>query len=356
MRRVISIIMICLSLASCERYFDISKQVDDGTIWMTFIPSNDYDTTFFCLQATTPLAGLTEPVITKNESVDVLVNGKPLKMKLDAKSIPDRLTFYKTGYKFTPGDKVEATATVPDVGSVSASCTVPEPFPPFIWKTRVIPRNSSYNALVVDIEYEDPGNGGWYGAAVIQLCEKAGQWEETDPETGEKYWGELEFSTQVRFLAQVSMTDSNGISASGEDPVQVSPKYYNTLSGNHPKVQIWCDAPGTSNDSTRRSFSFASNFYEEPDEYSENYDGLRAHRNFYKYKYQLVLYRFSESCYNYLKARYNSDHGNFSGLGFAPSSFVYTNVEGGAGVCGAYTVISSDTITIEEKYQKIKKR
>lgn len=346
MRKVVYIITVCLVLASCERYFDISKQVGDSTVWMTFIPSNDYDTTFFCLQATTPLAGLVEPVLTKNESAEVLVNGKPLEMKRDNKSIPDRLTFYKTGYRFAPGDKVEAIAYVPDVGSVSASCTVPEQFPPFSWTTRVIPEDINGNTILVYLEYEDLGDGGWYGAAVAQICEKAGQWEETDPETGEKYWSELEYTTLTKYLEHVSMTDSNNLSAGGESPVTVSPKYYNSLSGKYPSVQIWSDTPQTDTASGLRSFTFASRFNEESDEYSEKYDGVRAHRNFYKYKYRLALYRFSESFYNYLKARYNSEHDEISGLGLAPPSCVYTNVQGGAGVCGAYTVIYSDWIEL----------
>ena len=65
-------------------------------------------------------------------------------------------------------------------------------------------------------------------------------------------------------------------------------------------------------------------------------------------KYSLVLYRFSESYYNYLKARYNSDHNDFSSLGMAPASFVYTNVSGGAGVCGAYVVSETDWIELDD--------
>lgn len=347
MRKIIAILAACAALASCERYFDISEQVDGGTVWMTFIPSNDYDTTFFCLQATTPLAGKADPVLTRDESVAVSVNGKPLEMKRHDLSIPDRITLYKTGYKFSPGDRVEATASVPGSGSVSANCVMPEVFSSFEWTTRTLPRKGIYQKIVIDISYDGNGEGGWYGASVVQCCEKTGQWEETDPETGEKYWSEMEYSTQTRYLSPVPMIDSDEFSASGEDPVTASPRYYNTLSGNHPAVQIWSDPPQKSGVSEKRVFAFASQFFEYKDEYSEKYDGVRAHRNFYKYKYRLALYRFSESYYNYLKARYNSEHDEFSGLGLAPPSCVYTNVQGGAGVCGAYTVIYSDWVELQ---------
>lgn len=341
--------MVCLALASCERFFDISDQVGEGIVWMTFIPSNDYDTTFFSLQATTPLAGKVEPVLTRDESVEVLVNGSPLVMKKYDKLLPpERLQFYMTDYRFSPGDIVKAMAEVPGSGAVSANCVVPEEFPSFEWTTRTMPGKTDWQRLIVDLSYDDDGEGGCYGAAVVQYCEKAGQWEEIDPETGEKYWGELEYSTQTRYLSPDSMIDSNELSAFGETPVTASPRYYNTLSGNHPSVQIWSDSPRKSNVSEKHSFTFASKFFEYTDEYSEKYDGVRAHRNFYKYKYRLALFSISDSYYSYLKARYNNEHASadFSSTGLAPASFVYTNVEGGAGICGAYTVTYSNWIEL----------
>lgn len=337
------IIAACVASVSCEQYFDISGQVGDGTIWMTFIPSNDSDITYFCLQATTPLAGETTPVNTEDESVEVLVNGKTLKLERD-KYLPSRVKIYSTEYGFKPGDVVETKAIVPYVGKVTAECVVPEAFPSFDWTTRVIPRDESHGAIVVNIQYDGSNEDDYYGVALIQHCETAVQWEETDPQTGKKYWGKLEYETRETFLPQISIIDSNGLSAAGEEPVIVTPQYHNTLSERHPSVQIWDDPGRESKD--RHHFEFASSFHENSDRYSEKYDGVRGRRIFYKYRYRLALYRFSESCYSYLKAQYNQMNDEFSSIGLAPPTFVYSNVHGGSGVCGAYTVRYSDWIDI----------
>lgn len=350
MKRAVAIIALCIAMIACERSFDITRQVGDSTVWMTFIPSNDYDTTFFIVQGTTPLAGTTDPLKTNRETIEVRVNGLPLTMKKDGRrSVPDRVQFYATDYVFSPGDMVEVSASVPGAGSVSASCEVPEPFPSYAWKARLVPRTSlSVYTMVVDIEYDDPGDGGYYGAAVVQYLESDTQWEETDPETGEKHWGKVRHETNTSSLSPCSLSDSDGFSAQAEGPLSVSPKRFNYLSGGvYQAVQIWCDTPSTVPVDGQRHMTIASHCYESPareDYTGGTHDGWSEHH----YKYKLVLYRFSESYYNYLKARYNIDHDDFSSLGLAPPSFVYTNVKGGAGVCGSYTVISSDWIEIDK--------
>lgn len=348
MRKGFLIVLALAATCGCERSFDISKQVGDSTIWMTFIPSNDYDSTFFFLQATTPLAGKTDPVLTDGESVEVRVNGQPLILEKNKRSFVDRFQCYATDHAFKPGDVVEACASVPGVGTVGASCEVPEPFPSYTWKAWVVEKSDRINTLFVDIEYDDPGDGGYYGAVVCQYIEQTSQWEDNDPETGEKYWGEIRHSTRTEYLSPCAMTEMEGLSAGSESPVTAMPKYYNYLSnasGSQRRVQIWSDASSPSSKDGRRHMTFASRCNEQPgrtDYTGGAYHGWTEHH----YKYQLVLYRFSESYYNYLKARYNNDNNDFSALGLAPASFVYTNVRGGAGVCGAYTVVYSDWIMI----------
>lgn len=349
MRRVLIIILALAALCGCERSFDISGQVGDSTIWMTFIPSNDYDSTFFFVQAATPLVGKTDPVLTTGESVEVLVNGQPLTLEKNRRSIVDRLQCYVTDHVFKSGDVVEASATVPGVGTVDASCEVPEPFPSYSWKTWIVEKTDRINTLFVDIEYDDPGDGGYYGAVVCQYIEETSQWEDNDPETGEKHWGEVTHSTRTGYLPPCAMTEMDGLSAGSENPITAMPMYYNypfDRFDSSRRVQIWSDAPNSSSKDGRRHMTFASRCNEQPgrtDYTGGTYHGWTEHH----YKYRLVLYRFSESYYNYLKARYNSDNDDFSSLGLAPASFVYTNVRGGAGVCGAYTVIYSDWIIIE---------
>lgn len=354
MKRLFALFVSIVALAACDRYFDISDQVGKSTVWMSFMPSNDYDTTFFCLQATTPLAGATTPVLTRDEQVEVLVNGTPLAMEKSGRSVPDKLQYYATTYAFKPGDKVEAVATVPGTGSVSASCEVPEPFPAYTWKATLARRSENEFILYTDIDYADSGEGEYLGAEVIEYCEIYGQMGMEDPETGEILWGETEAYTHTQAMYPSALSDSEGLSAGSEDPVSVYPRYYNYYnvleSSWNGKVQIWYDAPGAAPAGGRRQVTLAThpNYRSGVMDYSSNGDDgeIFHHRVERRCKYQLVLYRFSESCYKYLKAQYNSTISDFSELGLAPASFVYTNVKGGAGVCGSYTVSASDWLEL----------
>lgn len=343
MKKFFAIIASCIALAACDRSFDLSRQVGESTIWMTFIPSNDYDTTFFILQATTPLVGKTDPVKTTGESVEVKVNGQPLTMEKSGRSVPERHQYYATEHVFVPGDKVEVAATVPGTGSADASCVVPEPFPAYDWSARLVKKSEGGQTLYVDIDYADPGDGaGYYGVVVCQYTEQDSQWMDIDPETGESHWGEIGHSSHTGYLSPCPLSDSEGLSAGSENPVTAMPGYYNSLSssgsGSRHSVQIWSDASSPVPADGRRRMTFASNCHEQPAGRREYGRGWSESR----YKYRLVLYRFSESYYNYLKARYNNNSDEFSSMGLAPASFIYTNVRGGTGVCGAYTVLSSD--------------
>lgn len=347
MKRIFAIIASCIALAACERPFDISGQVGESTIWMSFIPSNDYDTTFFILQATTPLVGKTNPVKTTGESVEVKVNGQSLTMEKSDRSVPERHQYYATEHVFVPGDRVEIAATVPGTGSADASCVVPEPFPAYDWSARLVKRSEGGQILYVDIDYADPGDDSvYYGAVVCQYTEQDSQWMEIDPETGGSHWGEISHSSHTGYLSPCPLSDSEGLSAGSENPVTAMPGYYNTLSpngsGSRRSVQIWSDASSPVPADGRRRMTFASYCQEQPAGRREFGRGWSESR----YKYRLVLYRFSESYYNYLKARYNNNSDEFSSMGLAPASFIYTNVQGGAGVCGSYMVLSSEWIEL----------
>lgn len=348
MKRVLlHILILSAVLCGCERTFDISGQIDEGTVWMSFIPSNDYDTTFFIVQATTPLAGSVVPVLTSGESVEVRVNGQTISLEKNYRSVPDRLQFYATDFAFHPGDKIETVATVPGTGAVSASCRVPESFPNHTWEAKLV-KNKGTGTLFIDLEYDDNDDeGGFYGAAVLQDSEEDEQSEEIDPVTGERYWTEIRHYSRTISLQPSAMTSMGEMSAASEDPVSVIPRYYNYLSysreqGLQPYVQIWKDVPGSVSSGGRHRISLALRCNEADARFEFNgNENVGSYWTETSYKYQIVLYRFSESFYNYLKAQYNKEHNGLSAVGLAPASFVYTNVKGGAGVCGAYTVNAS---------------
>lgn len=366
MKRILIIFPVLVAMVACERSFDISKQLGEGVVWMTFIPSNDYDTTYFALQGTTPLIGYPEPFKTAGESISVKVNGKPITMEKDRHSVPDMQQVYATDYAFSPGDLVEASATVPGLNTVTASCEVPEYFPDYKWNAR-FPKSNDGNSsiLLVDIDYADPHDeGGFYGAAVIQNQELDSQSASWDPETKDWVWGDVQHISSTSSLLPTSMTDLSdltSLSSTSETPITAIPRRYNIydterdtyddpFGGNLIRVQIWKDMPGYTSADGRRRMTIALSCREQPkhqERETQKDDWGNAYRVDRTYRYRVVLYCFSEGFYNYMKAQYNSNGSEFNELGLAPVSFVYTNVRGGAGVCGAYTVVSSDWVGLE---------
>lgn len=351
MRKILLILPVLAGLAACERSFDISKQLEEGVVWMSFIPSNDYDTTFFIVQGTTPLIGYPEPRRTSGESVSVKVNGQSLELEKSDRSIPDRMQFYATEHVFSPGDLIEVTATIPGLDAVSASCEMPGLFPDYTWKARRPEAGKNRSTLYVDIDYADPGDeGGFYGAVVFQRTDTDSQEAKWDPDAKDWIWGEIDHSSYSSGLIPTAMTDLGSLSAASEKPVSVIPRYYNFMKGGEsdPTVQIWKDMPGYTSKDGRRHLTIASTCYYASKSFYYEYPESLIRKVERRYSYRIVLYRFSESFYNYLKAQYNKNTGiELFELGLAPVSFVYTNVHGGAGVCGAYTVTSSDWIEID---------
>lgn len=350
MKKALLILPVLAVLAACERSFDISKQLGDGLVWMSFIPSNDYDTTFFIVQGTTPLVGYPEPRKTSGETISVTVNGRPLELEKSERSVPDKMQFYATEHVFEPGDLIEAGASLPGMAPVSASCEMPGNFPDYTWKLRRPKASQDRWALYADIDYADPKDeGGFYGAAIVQECAIDGQLAEWDPENGEWVWGEVTHDVLTTWLRPSALTDIGSLSASSEDPVIVTPDIYNYMSGYfeemHP-VQIWKDMPGYAGADGRRSLTLAATFHEGSKRFDIEVPGEYARWQERHYTYRIVLYRFSESFYNYLKAQYNNNGSEFFELGLAPVSYVYTNVRGGAGICGAYTVVSSNPLEL----------
>lgn len=353
MKRAVLLLAIVSVVISCEKEFDISKQVDTATVWISFVPSNDYDTTYFHVQATSPLAGVVSPVKTGGEEVEVRINGDALSLEKYKWSLPERRQIYCTDYVFNPGEKVEVLASVPSVGTVSASCEIPHPFPDYVFSSLLLPKSGTLYKLILDLDYSIMSSErGYFGVSVLQQRDMENQTGRVDPDTGEMAWDEIIHSSSIAALSPVAIQERGALSFDEEAPVIVTPRYYNTSTYRpyysedreaewRRPVQIWLDASEKSD--YRKTVAFNLTELKEYTEY-DILDGKEWVR--YSYKYKLILYSFSESFYNYLKAQYNRESSDFSSLGLAPPSFVYTNVDGGSGICGAYIVSESEWFEI----------
>ena len=377
MKKVIYIILCAVALSSCEKEFNIERQMKDGMTYLKFVPSNDDDTTFFYVQATTAMKDGMNPAKTAGETVSVTVNGTPVALTKDLKkSADDRSQIYWTRHVFKPGDEVVAESSVPGRKPVSASATVPGEGPEFKWKARLEVSPDSYGKqLCIDLEYiNKPGFTGHYGVAV--RYERTSVREpffiyRDNPDVIE--WGEPETLVEISDEYPSSAFDL-ALTSLGQEPLVLNPgslnrdyrwnqhygeEYYDPgyySWGTVSNVVSWVDIPEkearTSRQQIRVNYNGSAGDYEDviPEGFwdwewaGDIFTGIRSRST---YRYKLVFYNYDENCFNYLKAR-EIEENDLALFGLAPASFTFTNVKDGVGVCGSYMVSDTDWFIVEE--------
>ncbi|MCQ2161518.1 MAG: DUF4249 domain-containing protein [Bacteroidales bacterium] len=371
MKRFIYMLTAILAISSCEYEFEIEGQMSDSQTYIRFVPSNESDTTFFFIQATTPLKDANNPSRTEGESVKVLVNGTAINLeKQEDVGGEFSSKVYATTHKFNPGDKIELEASIPGRKTATASTSVPQEFPQPKWSYKIDRGNGGYvydKGVCFDIEYDNAlGNSGRYAVAVLE--ERSYQQDEWygNNVTGEYGWTEHNPLVGVNDCSWYMPVD-NTLSTLGQEPLIFRPARLNwdNRSWNHGDdwytspsfydAMAWTDIPektggkGTyqvyvryNKDSVDESYPNPENW--DPDVPTEGY-GYRTTRS---YRYKLVFYSFDEASYDYQKAQENNSGSVLAGIGLAPASMTYTNIRNGVGVCGAYTVSETDWFKITE--------
>lgn len=377
MKKAIYIILCAIALSACEKEFNIEKQMKDGLTYLKFVPSNDDDTTFFYVQATTALKDGMNPAKTAGETVSVTVNGTPLTLTKDLKKSADyRSQIYWTKYVFKEGDEVVAETSVPGRKPVSAGTTIPGEGPDFKWKARLEGSPDSYGKqLCIDLEYVNrPGFTGHYGVAVRYertSVRQAFHIYRDNPDAVE--WDDPVTSVDIMDEYPSSAFDL-ALTSLGQEPLVLNPKSLNRdyrweqnqgpedywpgyISwGTRNNVVSWVDIPEkepqTSKHQIRVNYNGTNGDYE--DTIPEGFwdwewagDVFSGFKSTSTYRYKLIFYNYDENCFNYLKARENEEN-ELALFGLAPASFTFTNVKDGIGVCGSYMVKETDWFIIEE--------
>lgn len=377
MKKAIYIILCAIALSACEKGFNIERQMKDGMTYLKFVPSNEDDTTFFYVQATTALKDRMNPAKTSGETVSVTVNGTPVTLTKDLKkSADDRSQIYWTKHVFKEGDEVVAMTSVPGRKPAEATAIVPGEGPEFKWEARLEVNPDSYGKqLCIDLEYVNrPGFTGHYGVAV--RYERTSVKEHfliyrDNPDVIE--WDEPETRVEIMDEYPSSAFDLP-LTSLGQEPLVLNPgslnrdyrwdqhfeeEYYypgHAGWGAVSNVMSWVDIPEkesrTSRLQIRVNYNGTSWDYEDtiPEGFwdwewaGDVFSGFKSRSS---YRYKLVFYNYDENSYNYLKARENEEN-DLALIGLAPASFTFTNVKNGIGVCGSYMVKETDWFTVEE--------
>lgn len=368
MKKIVYILAAILAISSCEYEFEIEGQMSDSQTYVRFVPSNESDTTFLFIQATTPLKDASHPSRTEGESVHVLVNGTAIELEKQ-ENLGGEFTskVYATTHKFNPGDRIELEASIPGRKTATASTTVPQAFPQPKWTYKIDKASGSWPGLCIEIEYDNvPGYSGKYAVAVLEeRSSLQAQWYGNNV-TGEYGWKEYDPSVTVSSCSWYTPVD-NTLSTLGQDPLVFRPSMLNwdsrTLvpgdgwysSPRFRDAMAWTDIPEKT--SEQGSHQVYVRYNEDrvnevcpdpstwdPDVPTEAY----GFRNEWSYRYKLVFYCFDDASYDYQKAQENDTGSVFAGIGLAPASMTYTNIRNGLGVCGAYTVSETDWFKITE--------
>lgn len=357
-----------LAFSSCEYEFEIEGQMSDSQTYVRFVPSNESDTTFLFIQATTPLKDASSPVSTVGEKVQVLVNGTAINLEKQ-EDVGGEFTskVYATTHKFNPGDRIELEASIPGRKTATASVTVPQTFPQPKWSYKIDNTSDWHSGLCLEIEYDNaPGNSGRYAVAVLEERSfQEDRWYGNNV-TGEYGWTEHEPNVTVGNCSWYTPVD-NTLSTLGQEPLIFRPAMLNWDSRtfahgddwySSPRfvdAMAWTDIPEkTSGKGTHHIYVMYNKdevheAYPDPSKWDPDIptEG-EGFRKTWSYRYKLVFYSFDEASYDYQKAQENDSGSVLAGIGLAPASMTYTNIRNGVGVCGAYTVSETDWFKITE--------
>lgn len=295
MKKTILLFIAALAFCACERDFDVKDQMSDGVVRISFAPSNDHDSTFFYVQATSPVKNGYKAAKTAGESVSATVNGKAITLeKAPQRSSKDGCQAYWTDYKFRSGDEIMVEASVPGIEPVYSSTTVPASFPEVRWDCR-----AEDGQICFEIEHGDtPSASGYYGVAVMAQSSD-GSTSYCTPAASEGL-----------HIFQPERINENWLQAECSS-----------------KVLAWKDLPGKSSKTCRQQIKVL-----------KADDAIR---------YRLVFYSFDENSFNHLRAQENILNDKFAIPGPAPVSFAFTNVRNGAGICGSYITSETDWFSIK---------
>lgn len=316
-------LLFAVFAASCDSYFDIGNLVSEARLVLYCMPVAGSDTTVIQLSKSVPVGGVGLPTNgLPGAEVRFSVNGedKEVLWNEEAKGVLPSLCYYSVA-EINADDRVEVSAALEGLPTVTAVTVVPQPFP--VEKVELACMAGEDDWMQARVTFTDPaGSDDYFGVKMVR--------QEVMLESAEGV------DTDVRFRALVPCEFTFGDEPIFNNKVGLDAAldfeydYYDYF-------YIWSDSDIKGQRYTLRM----DTPYLKPSEFSyTDWDGATITGKVY-YRYKIYLYRLSKEFYSFMKSVNDIENNNLGLHGFAPVKVSYTNVRDGFGFVGGCQIIES---------------
>lgn len=311
MKHLFLFLLAVMTLAGCKDRFDIDSYREDPKTVLYAFPSGTDSTMIRISGSIPPGAETVQPMLSPAalETFIYKVNGAERKADF-VESENGKTLVYRVFARLKAGDKVEIQAKLKGMAPVEAHSTVPEQVPVTLTEVKEVER------------YDTDGykNRYWQFAARF-----------TDEASTHDYYA-------VRVLSKNDFSTESMELWTGDEPVL------------NPMSEV-DEALGFEN-------NFYQNFYifDDADINGKTYtlhlnvDYYRLDRSFHEnpMKVAVALYKISPEFYRFLRSLNNASNNSLGEVGLAQMSPMYSNVKGGMGLVGAYSVYLTPYVSVTD--------
>lgn len=330
---------IMLVAISCEEQHDLKLDSQEPKLLVECFPGMN-DTTVVLLKAATP--------VTQKDSIPPSIAGAVVEMKVDGVLRDVRYaasnlgtvpagSFFSVG-KIACGSRIEISASAPGIDPVLSSTTMPSPVGDVKFDLK---RDASSDCIVASLAL--PDDISYLGLSIIQ--------ETTFIRSGRTI---MQHYDERGNLVNTEYGDLETETGVDEYVIVPSPLYENDLewadimdfefdgrSILSPSGAEYVSLAGPSDLTSDHRFEFKLYLDRDGEHSTYSDDGTLILYYSRACRLRFVIYNLSPEMFRFARARYE-DYNNVLGfVGLAPASFTYTNVRGGFGAVGAYTVWES---------------
>ena len=338
MKRNIIFAAICILALSCEKEFDPNFKNQEAILNIVSHPGTS-DTTVIFVTGASPVSKDTVSYDLSKTIVEMSVDGKDREVKYcdgTLPGLPEEKCWYSVG-KVNPGEKIVVSVEDPALGKASSETTVPQP----VKITSVETSNTAndeytiFNIKLSGCLAEDYYAFSITSATKSETCSYSYILRDgvPDPDTVTEEWT---YNFHTWTLTPEDDNYDSDLEMNVSDYITVNYdgwRFYDYYLKNSITLVKGKDI---SDGTIRIMTGYAPSSHN----YEQQYNNSWGYPEYYYRSdndYRIVFYHLTPECYRYAKSRYELYDNDLGMMGFAPSTFSYTNVSGGAGAVAALT-------------------